>query len=136
MVLPKLKESLGIPTSKLKMSTNMAKMEGKVAVITGAGSGIGKATAVVLANMGACLALFDMDKEALNQTKLEIEHSSKVQCFTFAGSVSSEVDTIHFYEEVKARFGIISFTRLDHVRCVLMLPVYQGMSIAFWRTLA
>jgi NAD(P)-dependent dehydrogenase (short-subunit alcohol dehydrogenase family) len=80
-------------------------MEGKVAVITGGGSGIGKATAVVLAKEGAVVAIFDTEEQRLREVKQEIENSMGTECFTFAGSVSSEVDTIKFYEQVREKFG-------------------------------
>ena len=41
----------------------MSSFEGKVAVITGAGSGIGRALALNLAAKGAKLALSDIDAE-------------------------------------------------------------------------
>jgi len=46
----------------------MNPFEGKVAVITGAGSGIGRALAVNLAKKGARLALSDIDTEGLAET--------------------------------------------------------------------
>ena len=46
----------------------MNPFEGKVAVITGAGSGIGRALAVNLAKKGARLALSDIDAEGLAET--------------------------------------------------------------------
>jgi NADP-dependent 3-hydroxy acid dehydrogenase YdfG len=46
----------------------MNRFEGKVAVITGAGSGIGRALAVNLATKGVKLALSDIDTEGLAET--------------------------------------------------------------------
>jgi len=42
--------------------------EGRVAVITGAGSGIGQAAAIELAKLGLKLAIVDVDEEGLKQT--------------------------------------------------------------------
>ena len=44
------------------------RLEGKVAVITGAGSGIGRATAILFAREGAKLVLADWQEEGLNET--------------------------------------------------------------------
>ena len=46
----------------------MSSFEGKVAVITGAGSGIGRALAINLADKGAKLALSDVDTDGLAET--------------------------------------------------------------------
>jgi len=46
--------------------------KGRVAVITGAGSGIGRAAARELAKLGMKLALADVDEEALQQTAIEV----------------------------------------------------------------
>lgn len=46
----------------------MKTLKDKVVAITGAGSGIGRATALELASMGCPLALADMDEKGLNET--------------------------------------------------------------------
>ena len=51
----------------------MSSFEGKVAVITGAGSGIGRALALNLARKGAKLALSDIDAEGLAETVRQAE---------------------------------------------------------------
>ena len=47
----------------------MQGFEGKVAVVTGAGSGIGQALAIELARSGAKVAISDVDMDGLEQTK-------------------------------------------------------------------
>ena len=50
-------------------------LDGKVALITGAGSGIGKAAALLLAREGAKVAALDMKEEDAQQTVEEIERA-------------------------------------------------------------
>ena len=50
-------------------------LDGKVALITGAGSGIGKAAALLLAREGAKIAALDMKEEDAQQTVQEIERA-------------------------------------------------------------
>jgi NAD(P)-dependent dehydrogenase (short-subunit alcohol dehydrogenase family) len=47
-------------------------LEGRVAVITGAGSGIGRATALSLARRGCHLALCDINESGLEQTQAQV----------------------------------------------------------------
>jgi short-subunit dehydrogenase len=48
------------------------RLEGRVAVVTGAGSGIGRATALLLAQRGCALALVDRDEAALAETGRQV----------------------------------------------------------------
>jgi NAD(P)-dependent dehydrogenase (short-subunit alcohol dehydrogenase family) len=51
----------------------MRNLEGKVAVVTGAGHGIGRETALALANKGCRLAICDVNEDALDALREEIE---------------------------------------------------------------
>ncbi|MGW1199321.1 SDR family NAD(P)-dependent oxidoreductase [Streptomyces sp. NPDC002536] len=67
-------------------------LDGRVAVVTGAASGIGRATAHVLAREGAALALLDRDKDLLSDTAEELrdlgaEVSSAAVDLSTAGGV-------------------------------------------------
>ena len=68
--------------------------EGLVALVTGAGSGIGLATAMVLAERGARVAAFDLDPSAAPDPLLRVE-----------GDVTDETAVEAAVAEVVARFG-------------------------------
>ena len=65
----------------------MTRLAGKVAVVTGAGSGIGRAAAVRFAAEGAALALNDRDAETVAATVEAIEATGG-RVFALAGDVS------------------------------------------------
>lgn len=56
----------------------MFSLEGKYAVVTGAGSGIGKAVAILLAKQGATVYVADINEEQANTTVQEIGAKAKV----------------------------------------------------------
>jgi 2-keto-3-deoxy-L-fuconate dehydrogenase len=55
----------------------MFQLKGKIAVITGSGSGIGKAIALLFARRGAEVHLVDLNEEALNTTAGEIKKENR-----------------------------------------------------------
>jgi NAD(P)-dependent dehydrogenase (short-subunit alcohol dehydrogenase family)/rhamnose utilization protein RhaD (predicted bifunctional aldolase and dehydrogenase) len=50
-------------------------LQSRIAVVTGAGSGLGRSIAIGLAKAGAMVALVDIDKKAAEETALEIQNS-------------------------------------------------------------
>jgi NAD(P)-dependent dehydrogenase (short-subunit alcohol dehydrogenase family) len=79
-------------------------LEGKVALITGASRGLGKAMALALAAEGASLALVARDREALQQTAGEVwSTGSRAQVFQV--DVTSEDQVAQLERDVKAAFG-------------------------------
>src|SRR5437588_12099019 len=61
-----------IAVTKPKQEQFMGKLEGKVAVITGAASGMGRATAVRFAKEGAAVVVADLNSQAGEETIAEI----------------------------------------------------------------
>jgi NAD(P)-dependent dehydrogenase (short-subunit alcohol dehydrogenase family) len=78
------------PTSFVDYDPTKGKLAGKVALITGGDSGIGKAAAIYMAKEGADIAIvyFDEHNDA-NETKTIIEGMGK-KCLLFSGDIGSE----------------------------------------------
>ncbi|MFB0989348.1 MAG: SDR family NAD(P)-dependent oxidoreductase [Porticoccaceae bacterium] len=84
---------------------------GKVAVITGAGSGIGRALAVSLAQQGYNLALADINTESLEQTQVILDSDlfdGSVQVTLHTVDVSQWSDVQALAESVKEQHGRVN----------------------------
>ena len=81
----------------------MKNVRNKVAVITGAGSGIGRALAIALAEQGAQLALSDVNMAGLQQTVAELPAGSTARIYQLDVADSSAV--FAHAEAVKNDFG-------------------------------
>ncbi|ORW17521.1 acetoin dehydrogenase [Mycolicibacter nonchromogenicus] len=80
---------------------------GKVAVVTGAGSGIGQALAVELARAGAQLAISDVDTEGLAQTERRLA-ALGVRVKVDRLDVTEREAFLAYAEEVKEHFGKVN----------------------------
>ncbi len=79
-------------------------LRGKVVVVTGAASGIGRATALAFAREGAHIVAADLKPEPLDEVRQEIE-ALGVPCMSHAVDVADEAGMKAFADAVEARFG-------------------------------
>ena len=73
--------------------------------ITGAGSGIGRSTAIAAANLGARLFLTDINQPGLEQTVALISGTKGEVCMAQAMDVSRKDPVARFAEEIHKNFG-------------------------------
>ncbi len=83
------------------LSLNARQFEGKVALVTGAASGIGAATARALAAEGAELIVLDLKREPLEQL------ADELGAVAVAGDAASAVDAVRAVASAIERFGAL-----------------------------
>lgn len=81
-------------------------LEGKVAVITGAASGIGYATAELLAEFGADVTLLDINEKKGEEAAAKIRTTGGKACFMKC-DITSAKDCERVVEEIKKKYGRI-----------------------------
>ena len=108
----------------------MGRFDQKVLLLTGAGSGIGRASALKLASEGAKLYLTDVNAEGLAET---VQDAHRI-----GGTTESSVSDISNEEQAKASVAacVKAYGRLD-VLCnnagVIAYENAHDMSLDFWR---
>ncbi len=83
-----------------------SRLAGKVCVITGAGSGIGRATAIAFAGEGAHVVVADLDLQAANETVDQVERSDG-KAVAEQVDVTDESQTVELAQRVVERFSRI-----------------------------
>ena len=82
----------------------MGRLDGKVALITGAGSGIGESTAELFTAEGAVVAAQDIDAATAERVASLVEESGG-QGIALSGDVSRKADAERIVSETVERFG-------------------------------
>ncbi|XP_065583320.1 uncharacterized oxidoreductase TM_0325-like isoform X1 [Artemia franciscana] len=82
-------------------------LKGKIAIITGASSGIGAATAVHFADLGAILSITGRNAENLQHTLANCKKPESGDHLAIIGDLSNEEDVKKIVEETVDKFGKI-----------------------------
>lgn len=99
----------------------MSAVRGKVAVVTGAGSGIGRALAQELASRGARLAISDVDAAGLAETAAALERAG-AQLHQQTLDVADRDAFVAYAADVVDHFGVVH-------------QIYNNAGVAFSRTI-
>ncbi|MBT2599257.1 MULTISPECIES: SDR family oxidoreductase [Oceanobacillus] len=86
----------------------MERFQDKVILITGGGSGLGKATALQVAKEGAILSLVDLNEQGLEETKKEIlKIVPNAKITLIKANVANEEEVKNYVQETINQFGKI-----------------------------
>src|SRR3970282_295363 len=123
------------------------KLQGKVALITGAGSGIGWATALLFAREGARVACADINEGAAKETAQQIEKAGG-QARPIGADVARAADCQAMVERTVATWGRVDILfnnagvpqaptpveNLDEATFGKVMPItVRGVSLGCWR---
>src|SRR5258707_4587537 len=84
----------------LKANSHSFRLDGKLAVVTGAGSGIGRAVALRFASSGACVRVLDVDEKTAREVASEISAAG--------GNAKAHSCDVSRQSLVNATFGAIA----------------------------
>src|ERR1700680_346819 len=106
-------------------------LAGRVAVITGASRGLGKAMALALASAGARIALVSRNQEKLNAVASEVRNLDK-EAEVFCADVGDETQVLRLEREVIAWFGRVDIL-INNAGIVLRKPIVD-VTLAEWNS--
>lgn len=106
------------------------RLRGKVAIVTGAGSGIGRATALRFAAEGAKLVVNDLDADAAGRVAKEIEAAGGIAA-AFPADVADPRQVEALVREATTRFGRLDVL-VNNAAAVIPGPL-ESIADADWR---
>ena len=108
----------------------MGKLDGKVAVITGGGTGIGKAIGKAFAEEGCDLVLAARNAERLKESAEEIA-ATGVRTVAMPTDVASEADVIALFERAMSEFGRVDLL-VNNAGVIAGDPI-EELTLEKWR---
>ena len=101
----------------------------RVAIITGAGRGVGRATAIQFAREGAQVVLFSRTRSHLEETASIITQAGG-RVLAIAGDVSREEDVMVLFERVRESYGRVDI--LINCAGIIAVRPFVEMDVATW----
>ena len=115
--------------NNISSANNAARLKDKVAIITGAGSGFGEATARLFAANGAKVVIADLRGDAAERVASDIgEHA-----YSIAGDVSSAKDVASIVSETIRQFGKVDILMNNAGTTHLIQPLLDTDEASFDR---
>jgi NAD(P)-dependent dehydrogenase (short-subunit alcohol dehydrogenase family) len=105
-------------------------LEGKVALVTGAGSGMGRAAALRLAEEGADIAVLSYVESEVTEVCTKIESMGRT-ALPLAADVSSDAEMKAAFESAKASFGQLDVVYANAGINGVWTPI-EDMTVAEW----
>lgn len=96
----------------------MFQLNGKIAVVTGSGSGIGKAVALLFAKQGAAVNVIDLNEEACHATLKEIQQNNG-KAFTHVCDVAVQQQVKEVFSKIGKVDILVNSAGISHVGNVL-----------------
>lgn len=115
------------------MGRNGVELRGALALVTGAGSGIGRATSFALAERGARVLAVDIDATAAEKTARRCEEVSGVEAHAFTCDVADADAVRHLADQVHDRWHALDL--LVNNAGVGLTGRLGGMAVDDWRWL-
>ncbi len=112
----------------------MGKLDGKVAVVTGAAGGIGRATALAFAREGARIVAVDSDGAALGHTAEAIGQIGGT-AYAHPADVANEAEAIRYVELALSNFGALDIVFANAGISGGMTPLLE-QSVELWQRCA
>lgn len=109
----------------------MGRLAGKRAIVTGAGSGIGRASAILFAREGAKLVAVDRVEDAVDETAALIRAEGGT-VFSVAADVSDETAVQGFVDHCLSEFGGLDVVYANAGISGGLVPM-QEQTVAYWQ---
>jgi len=115
-----------------KVKYPIGRLQGKVALITGAGSGIGKAAALKFAKEGADLVLLDVKETAMEQVCRSVREYH-VDCLPIETDISDENQLADAYRQAREHYGRLDIVFANAGINGVLTPI-ELMDLEDWNT--
>lgn len=100
---------------------NPFSLEGKTVLVTGASSGIGKATAIECSRMGAQVIITGRNMERLNQTLSLLDTNLSQNHSLIVADLTKEKDLLHIADTIGAIDGLVNNAGVNRIKLSLFV---------------